>query len=117
MTKIFPVLALLAWLLWWPPAQAVRNFPQDALRGTLTAHTYPIYRIGSATYRLAPGGRIFNQQNLIIMPVSLTVQRAEIMYRIDHRGDLSEIWLLTREEAELNPTQGNRQQLGPYAAQ
>ena len=108
MGKSLSVLGLLAWLLLCAPAQAARNFPQDAQRGTLTAHKYPNYRIGAATYRLAPGGRIFNEQNLIIMPASLPNQKAEIMYRLDYQGYLSEIWLLTREEAVLNPKQGNR---------
>ncbi len=112
MTKVSSVLGLLAWLLLSPLAQAARDFPQDAQRGTITAHQYPNYRIGSTTYRLAPGGRIFNQQNLIIMPVSLSRAQAEVMYRIDYLGELSEIWLLTPEEAALNPKQSDRPQPG-----
>ncbi len=112
MGKKLSVLGLLAWLLLFAPAQAARDFPQDAQRGTLTAHAYPNYRIGSATYRLAPGGRIFNQQNLIVMPASLPARKAEIMYRLDYQGYLSELWLLTREEAALNPKQDNRPRSG-----
>ena len=112
MGKSLSVLGLLAWLLLFAPAQAARDFPQDALRGTLTAHAYPNYRIGSATYRLAPGGRIFNEQNLIVMPASLPARKAEIMYRLDYQGYLSEVWLLTREEAVLNPRPGNRSRSG-----
>ncbi|UCH48618.1 MAG: hypothetical protein JSU95_02080 [Betaproteobacteria bacterium] len=108
MGKTLSVLGLFAWLLWLSPAQAARDFPQDARRGTLTAHEYPNYRIGTTTYRLAPGGRIFNEQNLIVMPASLPKKKAEIMYRLDYQGYLSEIWFLTREEAALNPKQSNR---------
>ena len=85
------------------PAAAVREFPQDARRGTIESHEYPYYRIDKKTYRLAAGGRIFNEQNLIIVPVSLPRDKAEIMYRLDTRGELFAIWLLTREEAALNP--------------
>jgi CHAT domain-containing protein len=48
---------------------------------------------------MSPGGRIFSQQNLIIMPASLQEQTAQIMYAIDFNGQLSAIWLLTPEEA------------------
>ncbi|UCD69177.1 MAG: hypothetical protein JSW48_03560 [Betaproteobacteria bacterium] len=108
MGRTLSVLVLLAWLLSLTPAQAARDFPQDARRGTLNAHQYPNYRIGTTTYRLGAGGRIFNEQNLIVMPASLPDRKAEVMYRIDFQGYLSEIWLLTREEAALNPKQGNR---------
>lgn len=74
----------------------------------MTAHEYPNYRIGTTSYRLAPGGRIFNEQNLIIMPAALPKKKAEIMYRVDYQGQLSEIWLLTREEARLNPKRSDR---------
>jgi len=101
MGKTLTVLGLLGWLLWLSPAEAVRDFPQQARRGTITSHQYPHYRIGSTTYRIAPGGRIYNEQNLIIMPASLPNGKAEVMYRLDMQGDLSAIWLLTREEAAV----------------
>lgn len=103
MGKTLSVLGLLASLLWLLPAQAAREFPQDALRGTITSHQYPHYRIGSTTFRIATGGKIFNQQNLIITPASLPQRSAEVMYRLDMRGDLGAIWLLTPEEAALIP--------------
>jgi hypothetical protein len=96
------VVALLLAFLWWPVADAARNFPQDARRGTITEHQYPHYQIDSSTYRIAAGGRIINQKNMIIMPVSF-YGKAEVMYRLDMRGELSVIWLLTREEAALHP--------------
>ena len=96
------IVLLFALLFYWPAAQAARNFPQDARRGTITEHQYPHYKIDSSTYRIAAGGRIINQKNMIIMPVSF-YGKAEVMYRLDNRGDLSVIWLLTREESELYP--------------
>jgi hypothetical protein len=84
-------------------AEAARDFPENARRGTITAHQYPQLRIGSVTYRLAAGGRIFNQDNMIIMPASLPKRRVEVMYQLDFTGQLSKIWLLTDEEAVLNP--------------
>ncbi len=103
MGKTLTVLGLLASLLWMAPTLAARDFPQQAKRGTITSHQYPHYRIGSTTYRLASGGRIFNEQNLIVMPASLQRRQVEVMYRLDFRGELSAIWLLTPEEAERIP--------------
>ncbi|MBC8006975.1 MAG: hypothetical protein H7X76_02895 [Prolixibacteraceae bacterium] len=84
-------------------AFAERPFPEQAKRGELKAYEYPAMKIGDKVYRLAPGSRIFNQQNLIIMPVSLQVRTAPVMYMLDMRGELSRLWLLTGEEAARLP--------------
>lgn len=105
MHKVAPayiVVLLFASLLCGSAAEAARNFPQNARRGTITEHQYPHYKIDSSIYRIAAGGRIYNQHNLIIMPASFYGQ-AEVMYRLDINGQLSAIWLLTREEAALHP--------------
>ena len=94
------VMLLFGLLLCWSIAEAARNFPQNAKRGTITEHQYPHYKIGASTYRIAAGGRIIDQHNRIIMPASF-YGKAEVMYRLDNRGELSVIWLLTREEAAL----------------
>jgi hypothetical protein len=85
------------------PAFSARNFPEKAMRGKIKSHNFPYVKIGDKTFRLAPGGRIFNQQNLIIMPASLQSQTAQIMYTTDMNGDLSRVWLLTAEEAARYP--------------
>ncbi len=103
--KVPPVYAfvlLCALLLCGLAAQAARDFPPNARRGTITEHQYPNYRIDSSNYRISAGGRIYNRDNLIIMPASFE-GKAEVMYRLDMNGDLSAIWLLTREEAALYP--------------
>jgi hypothetical protein len=84
-------------------AFAERNFPEQAMRGELKAYEYPLMKIGDNVYRLSPGSRIFNQQNLIIMPASLQVQTAPVMYMLDMSGDLSRVWLLTGDEAARRP--------------
>ena len=84
-------------------AFAERTFPAQATRGDLNAYAYPSMKIGDNIYRLAPGSRIFNQQNLIVMPASLQIQTAPVMYLLDMSGDLSRIWLLTSEEAARLP--------------
>lgn len=95
-------------------ALAERGFPPAAKRGELKAHQYPHYRIGKTTYRISAGGRIFNEQNMIIMPVSLQRQTAQVMYQVDMNGQLSALWLLTRDEASKHalprPTAAERRQ-------
>src|SRR5882672_3177027 len=100
---VFAIVALLLALACATQAWAERNFPEQAKRGDLKAYEYPSMKIGDQVYRLAPGSRIFNQQNLIIMPASLQVQTAPVMYILDTSGDLSRIWLLTEDEAAQHP--------------
>ncbi|MGQ0579536.1 MAG: hypothetical protein ACT4PQ_11595 [Betaproteobacteria bacterium] len=85
------------------PVFSARNFPETAVRDEIKSHNFPYVKIGARTLRLAPGGRIFNQQNLIIMPASLQAQTAQIMYTTDMNGELSRVWLLTAEEAARYP--------------
>jgi hypothetical protein len=84
-------------------ASAERNFPEQAKRGDMKAYEYPLMKIGENVFRLSPGSRIFNQRNLIITPASLEAQAAPVMFTLDIRGDLSRIWLLTKEEAARFP--------------
>jgi hypothetical protein len=84
-------------------ASAERNFPEQAKRGDMKAYEYPLMKIGENVFRLSPGSRIFNQRNLIITPASLEAQAAPVMFTLDIRGDLSKIWLLTKEEAARFP--------------
>ena len=90
-------------LLCTAPAWAERNFPQTAMRGDMKAFEYPAMKIGERAYRLSPGSRIYNRQNLIIMPVAVQNTPTPIMYMLDTRGDLSQVWLLTPTEALLHP--------------
>ena len=100
---VFAIVALTLALACTKQAWAERNFPEQAKRGDLKAYEYPSMKIGDQVYRLAPGSRIVNQQNLIIMPASLQVQTAPVMYILDTSGDLSRIWLLTEDEAVQHP--------------
>ena len=84
-------------------ALAERNFPERAKRGDVKAYDYPSMKIGDKVYRLSPGCRIFNRQNLIVMPASLQGGTGPVMYMLDINGDLSRIWLLTGEEAARLP--------------
>jgi hypothetical protein len=84
-------------------AMAERNFPQNARRGEMKAFQFPYMKIGDKTLHLSAGSRIYNQQNFIVMPASLQTQSAQIMFATDIGGELSEVWLLTAEEAKKHP--------------
>jgi hypothetical protein len=79
-------------------AIAGRMLPQDAASGELTASKYPYVTIGSKQFHLAPGSRIFDRNNRIIVPNSLP-PGATVLYQVDSNGDLAKMWLLTPEEA------------------
>jgi len=85
---------------------AERNFPQDAKRGEMKAFQYPYMKIGGKKLHMSAGSRIYNEQNLIIMPSSLQKQTAQIMFSTDIGGEISEVWLLTAEEAKKLPLKG-----------
>ena len=47
---------------------------------------------------MGPGARIYNRQNLIIMPAAMP-PRANVLFKLDTAGHLSGVWLLTAQEA------------------
>jgi hypothetical protein len=100
---LFAFVAAMLALVCATQACAERVFPEQAKRGEMKAYDYPSMTIGDNVYRLAAGSRILNQQNLIIMPASLQIQTAPVMYILDTSGDLSRIWLLTDDEAARRP--------------
>jgi hypothetical protein len=83
-------------------ADAARTFPANAQRGEIKAHQYPYYTIGNTTYRMGAGGRIYNEQNMIVMPASVQQKTAHVMYTIDLGGNLHRVWLLTPAEAAIH---------------
>ncbi len=86
-----------ALLVLHPWAVAGRTLPRYALLGDLNATNYPYVTIGDRQYHLAPGARIFDQNNRIILPVSMP-SRATVLYNLDTNGDLVKMWLLTPDE-------------------
>ena len=85
------------------PVLAFRTFPPDVRRGEIIAHQYPALKIGATTYQLAPGAKIFNWQNMIMVPTALPARRLQVLYTVDFNGHLSAIWLLTDEELRRFP--------------
>ena len=94
MLKRFLFLSLMMFAL---AAHAGRFLPQNAQVGQIKGHNYPEVKIGEGTYRLAPGVRIYDAFNRIIVPTSLP-QNAKVYYQLDQGGLLIQMWLPTPEE-------------------
>ena len=77
---------------------SARDLPANGLRADLTAIEYPFVKIAGKTVRLAPGARIFDVDNRIIPPNPMA-GRMHVLYTLDIRGDVQDIWLLNTGEA------------------
>lgn len=80
------------------PAQVQRLLPANGTLGELHGQQqYPLVRIDTNVLRLAPGGVILDQSNRYIVHAHLPA-RADVLYVLDNRGEISRIVILTPEE-------------------
>jgi hypothetical protein len=84
-----------------PQGQNVRRFPEVAKRADFVVKLSPEVLIDGQLQRMAPGGRIFNEQNFVVMPASLTGQKYVVNYTKDFLGQVKDVWILSREELKL----------------
>jgi len=80
---------------------AVRQFPAKALRGLLEVKAPPNILLDYKPRRLAPGVRIKNTKNLIVMSASLVGRQLLVNYTTDPQGLIQDVWILTQAEAQL----------------
>ncbi|MCW5653077.1 hypothetical protein [Hydrogenophaga sp.] len=82
-------------------AQAVqRSFPAKALRGAMVVTQPPLVTMDDRATRLAPGARILDASNKLVMPSTLINQERTVNYTLDQRGQVHQVWLLTDAEAK-----------------
>ena len=86
-----------------------RTFPSDVERGEFTVLQSTTVQLGDAQERLAPGARIFNLHNRVQLPVTLAGQKQLVNFRRNAMGQISEVWLLSDQEAQ-NPLRKNAMQ-------
>jgi hypothetical protein len=79
--------------------QAQRSLPEDAKYAAKAQFNYPFVKVGKPILRLSVGSKIYNEQNLIIMP-NTAPSSAAVLYKVDTNGEISQIWILTPEEAK-----------------
>ncbi len=80
-----------------------RNFPANALRGTLVVGAPPEATLNGKNARLAPGARIRTQDNLLAMSASISGASLLVHYTLDSYGLVREVWILTPAEADKRP--------------
>jgi len=76
----------------------IRTLPDNAKRGYLSHVQENVLSLDGQQVRLAPGGQIRGQNNLIVMPAALP-PNALVKYQLDQNGNLANAWILTPEEA------------------
>ena len=99
------VLALAAAFCFASPAaaQVQRNFPQNALRGAIVFGTAPEIAVNGQPARLAPGSRIRDGNNMMILPSAVHGGKFLVHYTIDPSGLVKDVWILTAAEAARKP--------------
>lgn len=84
-------------------AQNHRPFPANALRGELVVVQAPDVTLNGQAARLAPGARIRGDNNLMLLPATLTGQKLIVHYTIDSYGLLKDLWVLNAAELVNTP--------------
>jgi hypothetical protein len=86
-------------------AQALpnRSFPATALRGELVVTAPPKALLNRQPTNLAPGARIRDTGNRVVLSGQLVGQTLRVHYTRDLQGQLLDVWLLTPAEAARQP--------------
>lgn len=96
--RIVTAMVLLLCLFGTTASAQPRTFPANTLRGVLTATVYPQVTIDGQTRVLAPGAKIYGQQNTIVMHSTLVNSALIVFYTLDNQGYINRVWILTNEE-------------------
>jgi hypothetical protein len=78
---------------------APRNFPVNALRGTLVVTQPPVITMDGKPAQLSPGARIKGANNLLVMSGALIGQEVLVNYTVEPHGMVHDVWILTEAEA------------------
>jgi len=83
-------------------ADQIRAFPDAALRGRLEVVLPPAVQLDGKPDQLSMGARIRDTRNLFVTSGTLATGRPYLVnYTRNHEGQISEVWILTAEEAAL----------------
>ena len=99
------LIAILVWVASFSPGLATaqtlpRQFPAAAKRGLLEGTLPPAVLINGRPERLAPSARIKSVNNLLVMSASLVSASVLVNYMRDPQGQIGEVWILSKEEAQ-----------------
>ena len=92
-------LALAACWVATSDAQMPRQLPGNGKLGELVGQQqpFPLLQIDNQLVRLAPGGRIYDQNNRAILHTFLP-ERATVLFVQDMNGQISSVYILRPEE-------------------
>lgn len=95
-----------------PSAGGVRQFPAWASRATMVVTQPPLMTLNGSEARLSPGGRIFGDNNKILLSSTLVGQELVVNFTRWPDGLIRDVWVLTDEErkqgmADRSDRQGN----------
>ncbi len=91
-------------------AQVKRAFPQNALRGVIAFGLTPEVQVNGVSARLAPGARIRDGNNTVVLPAAVTGGRFVVHYTVDTSGLVKDVWILRPEEMAVQPWPTTREQ-------
>lgn len=82
-------------------AQFNRQLPADGKVGELVGQQqpFPLLQIDKKVLRLAPGGRIYDRDNRVILHTYLP-EKAPVLFVVDMNGDVARAYILRPEEWE-----------------
>ena len=78
-----------------------RQFPEQALRGTLVVQQPPVITMDGAPARLSPGSRIREANNMFVLSAALVNRKFTVNYTLEPSGLVHDVWILTDAEARL----------------
>ena len=79
-------------------AAQLRTVPADAKRGVMRHLQDMIVQIDQQQARLSPGAQIRDIHNRLMLPAAIP-PGSIVKYRTDAQGMVSEVWILTPQEA------------------
>ena len=91
-------------------AQVQRQFPKNALRGSIVVGDPPTVALNGRETRFAPGARIRSPSNMIVLSGTLVGAKLLVHYTLDSMGQLGDVWILTPEEAAKRPWPATQEQ-------
>jgi hypothetical protein len=109
------VLALAAIACAPAAAQVARNFPANALRGELIIDQAPEARLNGKPARLAPGVRIRDRNNMLVVSGAASGEKLPVHYTLDTLGLVREVWILRADELANKPWPTSPQEAQAWA--
>ena len=92
-------LSVLAALVTSPAQAQIRSIPPNAQLGTLTLGIFPDAVLNGKAIRLGPGARIYNQDNIIIVPSTQKDVTNVVAFVTGSLGEVVSVWIL--KDAEI----------------